>query len=754
MAIDYESELNEQQLQAVRTVEGPVLILAGAGSGKTRTITYKIAHLLERGLARPDQVLAVTFTNKAANEMRNRVSVLLGGLATPPLLSTFHSFGVRVLRRHASLLGYRPDFTICDVDDQKRVLKQVYQEVSLRDENLPMDKARAVISAAKNRGWSPDQYLQRSEDFDAQDIYEIFNRYQQALRRANAADFDDLILLTVRLFGENPELCHRYSERYRYLLIDEYQDTNPPQYELVRLLTSRHQNLSAVGDEDQAIYGFRGADIQNILRFESDFPGARIIKLEQNYRSCQTILDAATALVSNNLKRKAKTLWTRLPKGDPITVFVAEDASAEAHFVAQQVLLHRREGTRGIAVLYRTNFQSRQFEEAFRRLDIPYKLVGSVSFYRRKEVRDALAYLRLALNRADDVSLTRILNEPPRGIGQVTRSRILRLASDETISVWDAIGRILEEGSLGGRAHRALKAFVELIDRCGETTRFPLHVALEKILEASGYMEHLRSEASEESSNRMLNIQELITVAREQAGGRETWQEFLDQAALHAEIDEVDEKADVTLMTLHNAKGLEFPVVFLAGCEEGLFPHSRSVAENDVEEERRLCYVGLTRAQKRLYLSYSRRRRFYGRDSDELNQPSRFLQEIPSQLIENRYAPGFFGGRSHEEPVFLRAASLESPLPGSGSSRAKTRQVFAGKTYNSAESMKRALAERIPAQRRSGGLVEGSIIVHEKFGKGKILKIEPAGEDLKVTVRFPSHGTKKLLQSYARLKPA
>ena len=751
MAIDYDAQLNEQQLRAVRTVEGPVLILAGAGSGKTRTITFKIAYLLERKIARPDEVLAVTFTNKAANEMRTRVNDLLGGLAVTPWISTFHSFGVRMLRRHAPLIGYRPDFTICDVDDQKRVLKQVYKEVSLRDENLPMDKARAVISAAKNRGWSAEDYLEKSEDFDAQDIFEIFRRYRQTLQRANAADFDDLILLTVRLLRENAELCRRYGERYRNLLIDEYQDTNPPQYELVRLLTSQHQNISAVGDEDQSIYGFRGADIQNILRFETDFPGAKIIKLEQNYRSCQTILDAASALVANNLHRKAKTLWTRLPKGEPITVFVAEDASSEAMFAAQQTSLHLREGLHGIAVLYRTNFQSRQFEEAFRRLGIPYKLVGSVSFYRRKEVRDALAYLRLALNRADDVSLTRILNEPPRGIGQITRDRILRQASEASVSVWEAIEKLLSDRALAGRAHTALKTFVDLIEKCATMVDFPLHIALEKILETSGYMEHLRNEGSEESSNRMLNIQELITVAREQGGDRDSWQEFLDAAALHAETDEIDDDAEVTLMTLHNAKGLEFPVVFLAGCEEGLFPHIRSVAENDVEEERRLCYVGLTRAQKRLYLSYSRRRRFYGRDSDEINQPSRFLQEIPTHLIESRYAPGFFGGRSQAEPVFLRAASLERPA---APRKPNVERPFAGTTYNSAESMKRVLEERFPSKKRSGGLVVGAIIVHDKFGKGRILKIEPAGEDLKVTVQFPSIGTKKLLQSYARLKPA
>jgi DNA helicase-2/ATP-dependent DNA helicase PcrA len=548
----------------------------------------------------------------------------------------------------------------------------------------------------------------------------------------------------VQLFRENADLCGRYGDIFRYLLIDEYQDTNPPQYELIRLLTVAHQNLSAVGDEDQAIYGFRGADITNILRFEADFPGAQVIKLEQNYRSCQTILSAATAVVSNNLNRKDKVLWTDLPKGEPITVFVADDAASEAAFVAQQTYLHRQDGVRSVAVLYRTNFQSRQFEEAFRRLSIPYKLVGGVSFYHRREVRDAMAYLRVVLNPGDDVSLGRILNQPPRGIGERTRSRLLRTSSDQSIPIWEAILKSLADQEFPGRAHRALQDFVDMIEACFEMRELPLHLALEKILKKVGYLKWLEDDGSEEASNRILNLKELMNVAREYEGA-ESWQQFLDEAALHTELDEVDESADVTLMTLHNAKGLEFPVVFLAGCEEGLFPHSRSIAENDLEEERRLCYVGLTRARQRLYLSYSRHRRFFGRESNEINQPSRFLHEIPSELIENRYSQSFHGSRSYAAPVSLQASSLSVP--------AKPRSNYSGKTYNSPDSIRQALSKRAP-KKGSGGLQKGTLIVHERFGKGQVLAVESTGDDLKVTVRFPGLGVKKLLQSYAKLKPA
>lgn len=740
MSLDFRSQLNESQLEAVEHTEGPLLILAGAGSGKTRTITYKMAYLIERGQAEPPDILAVTFTNKAAGEMRERVGGLLGR-SDPPLVCTFHAFGVRLLRRFAGHVDYRSDFTICDVDDQKRLFKQVFQSLNLGDRDLPVEKARGVISSAKNRGWTPDEYLKQSKDFDAELIHRVWLAYQALLARSQAFDFDDLILQSVRILREQDSVRSYFGRRYRYLLIDEYQDTNQPQYELVRLLTADHENLTAVGDEDQSIYAFRGADINNILRFEKDFPGARIVKLEQNYRSTQTILDAATAVVSHNLNRKGKVLWTKQARGNPITVFVAADAAGEAEFVAGEIEQYLRDGTRGIAVLYRTNFQSRQFEEALRRRSIPYRLIGSVSFYQRKEVRDALAYLRVLLNPDDDVSLGRILNEPPRGLGQTTRTRILELASREAISIHEAIRRAVRERLFPARAHVALQGFLDVFSACREDSASSLHSTLERLLDKSGYTAALKAENSEESAGRLGNLQELLTVAREQERAGESVQDFLDQAALHADTDELDESAEVTLMTLHNAKGLEFPVVFLAGMEEGLFPHSRAVAENDLEEERRLCYVGLTRARRRLYLSYSRCRRFYGRDSQEINQPSRFLHEIPNRLIDLVLTPGRSWDR---RPAPITAANLTLPR--------RDRTPYPGPTYDSVESVRQVLAQKA-ANRKPGGIVSGSRIRHEKYGVGRVLQVEESGDDLKVTVMFPGVGIKKLLQSYANLKP-
>jgi DNA helicase-2/ATP-dependent DNA helicase PcrA len=739
--IDFPSQLNTQQLRAVQHVEGPVLILAGAGSGKTRTITYKIAYLIDKQHSRPDQILAVTFTNKAAAEMRERVEQLLQHLSIPPLVSTFHSFGVRVLRRQADRIGYSPNFTICDTDDQRRILKQIYKELGLKDEYLPLAKTHSVISHAKNQGWSPDEYLKNSRDFDSESIHRAFTRYSEYLKKSDAADFDDLILLTVQLLREHEDIRNWFCDRYRYILVDEYQDTNAPQYELVKLLTTKHQNISAVGDEDQSIYGFRGADITNILRFEKDFSGAKVIKLEQNYRSTQNILDAATSVVSNNLSRNEKVLWTSKQAGERITLHAADDAREEAFFVAQKVRQHLDSGVVGIAVLYRTNFQSRQFEEVFRRLSIPYRLVGGVSFYHRKEVRDALAYLRVARNPEDNVSLERILNEPPRGIGQVTRDKLRQLADEKSLSLWGALQYSLRENLFPARAHLALKTFAELVSVFQEALDLPLYLALEMILDKSGYMEIFRKEDSESSENRVLNIQELITVARDYSEGEGSIQSFLDQAALYADIDEFDSSADITLMTLHNAKGLEFPVVFLAGCEEGLFPHSRAIDENDLEEERRLCYVGLTRAQKKLYLSYCRRRRFFGRETDELNQPSRFLSEIPAKLLETAWGQnGQMVLNRSNQPSILSSQALRSP--------AKPKRVYTGRTYNSVESVKAALGARVGRT----GFVSGALVTHGKFGKGKILKVEDTGTDLKITVQFPGLGIKKLLQSFAKLK--
>lgn len=735
---DYLDQLNKEQLLAVTHTEGPMLVLAGAGSGKTRTITYKIAYLIGEGVCESDRILAVTFTNQAASEMKSRVQEALHGSKETPLICTFHSFGARMLRRHAKLLGYTSEFAICDTDDQIRVFKKLYKDLQIDVKTLPVQHVRSVISRAKNRGQGPEEYLKHSSAYDAQIIHEVFSAYQKYMRRSNFLDFDDLIGLTCQLLKENPKQRRYYGELFQYLLIDEYQDTNAPQYELVKLLTDRHKNISAVGDEDQSIYGFRGANIRNILRFEKDFPGATIVKLEQNYRSTQVILDAATAVVSNNQHRKGKILWTDQSAGDQITLHVANDSREEAAFVSHSIHRHVKEGLKGLAVLYRTNFQSRLFEEALRHLGIPYKLVGSVSFYHRQEVKDALAYLRLVRNPADDVSLTRVINVPTRGIGDVTQNRLFKLAASDSCSMWEALERALKEGLFRPRTSASLTVFKQFVEQSRSYLDLPLHILLDKILRESGYFASLEQSDSEQAQNRILNLNELLNLAREYSDLPDSLTKFLDHVALRSEADDYDASASVTLMTLHNAKGLEFPVVFLTGCEEGLFPHSRSINENDLEEERRLCYVGLTRAQKKLYITYSRTRRFFGRDSEERNQPSRFLGEIPNHLIratqsdELPYSP---------RPVFLSENNLKFP---------DRRGEYGGKTYNSVSSVKNFLAQR-PA-RRGLKIYSGALVSHEKYGKGKVLNVEPAGDDFNITVQFPGLGIKKFRESYAKLR--
>ncbi len=726
---DYLNELNDQQRFAVTHTEGPLLILAGAGSGKTRTITYKVVHLIAQGICRSENILAVTFTNKAAEEMRSRVERLLPPVESLPLLSTFHSFAVRVLRRHADRLGWRRDFSIFDEDDQKSILKRIYEELRLEDAEVPIRKSQSTISAAKNRAWGPDQYMQKSEDFDAALIYRVFERYERYLKEANGFDFDDLLLKTVELFSRFAEVRELYAKRFTHVLIDEYQDTNLPQFEMARHLASIHHNITAVGDEDQSIYRFRGADINNILRFERDFPGAVIVKLEQNYRSTQNILDAAGAVVSNNLKRKGKVLWTDKVGGEALELFIANDATEEAEYATRRMREYLVGGESRIAVLYRTNFQSRQFEEVLRRFQVPYRLVGSVSFYSRKEIKDALAYLRLLNNPDDPVSLLRIINEPPRGIGRTSVDRLIDHARTSKLNLWQALEDALASQLFPGRMHLALERFAKIMREAAALKEFPVHVALESILEASGYIAALKQQETEEAEDRMLNLRELVTVAEEYSRRGQPLQDFLDSTALHADSDDYDPNAPVTLMTLHNAKGLEFPIVFLAGCEEGVLPHSRSTSQDDLEEERRLCYVGLTRAEKKVHLSYCRRRRFYGGDSEEMNKPSRFLSEIPAHLVEQ--VPS----------AFQQFASRRS------------QGGLSIQTYNSAESI-RGFLDRKKDQKggSKSGFKTGAAIYHEQFGRGRILEVQEAGDDLKITVQFPGLGIKKMLQSYAKLR--
>jgi len=738
-ANNYLQQLNEKQRSAVIRTEGPTLVLAGAGSGKTRTITYKIAHLIEQGISKPEQILAVTFTNKAANEMRSRVEQLSAQFISTPLVCTFHSFAVRVLRRHADMLGYQRNFMICDREDQKRVLKTVYKELELTDSQIPLNKALAAISHAKNNGHAPEDYLEHSQNFEAEEIFRIYEGYQRFLKQSNAMDFDDLILLTVNLFSKNQDVKESYGDRYKYLLIDEYQDTNRPQYELIKHLTCLHQNLTAVGDEDQSIYAFRGADIGNILRFETDYPGSHIIKLEQNYRSTQNILDAAIGVVENNVDRKGKTLWTDVDAGELIDLYVASNAKLEAMYVSEKCYEHLQREEHGLAILYRTNFQSRQFEEALRRLKVPYNIIGGVSFYHRKEIKDSLAYLRLAQNPEDNVSLLRVINQPPRGIGQVTLDRLQKFAQKEGVSLWVALQRGLQENSFPGRTHLVLDRFYGLLQELCQFMDLPFHLALEKILEKSGYAQALRDESTEQSQSRILNLEELITVAREYSEEKEGGlQDFLDHAALRSEADDYDESAAVSLMTLHNAKGLEFFTVFVVGCEEGLFPHSRSVVSDELEEERRLCYVGLTRAKSKLYLTYSQQRRFYGRDTGEQNFPSRFLNEIPQHLIRKQSS-----GRSEFGIRDMGANTGENRYR-----RLSYKKKSSGATYNSVESARDFLED---LSRKRGGLVAGAKVFHKEFGYGRVLQVQKSGDDLKVTVKFGNVGIKKILQSYAKL---
>ncbi|MFB3921409.1 MAG: ATP-dependent helicase [Terriglobia bacterium] len=735
-------QLNLQQREAVEHAEGPVLILAGAGSGKTRVITYRIAHLIsEKGIA-PESILAVTFTNKAADQMKERVSRLLSEtLESWPHISTFHSFCVRVLRRGIDRLDYSRDFSIYDEDDQARVVKTVVTELGLGDQVSSPRSVLARISYAKNRGIMPEDLYRQAADPATEKLATIFERYERKLRDSNALDFDDLLLKTVELFYGAPDVCEQYNRSFRYVLVDEYQDTNRTQYQLIRQLTLSHQNLCAVGDEDQSIYRWRGADIQNILSFEKDYPATRIIRLEQNYRSTQVILDAATAVVSRNVARKGKTLWTDRAGGARVGLFEAADAEEEASYVAgeiQRALATDDQGS--IAVLYRTNAQSRMFEEALRRLGIGYRLVGGFSFYARAEVRDLMAYARLVTNRRDAASFLRVVNMPPRGIGDTTLAALEQGARRGNMSLWEALEQELAAKLLPARALRALEAFYSLLQEL-QATREQLTMSgfFRELLDRTRYLDMLRAENTPEAEGRIENLQELVNAAAEAEERGETLAEFLDHAALVSDADDFDENARVTLMTLHSAKGLEFSTVFLAGLEEGLFPHKLSLDdEAGIEEERRLCYVGMTRAKDRLVVSWARERRSFAREAFEGTRPSRFLREIPSELMDV-----LSGGFSGTKP----RTSWENAV-------------------NSAGDVERFLRERGREPRKAGGLKLGAPrrgssrwklgarVRHPKFGLGTILDCEGEGEETKLTVSFPGYGQKKFVEKFAPLEKA
>lgn len=791
------STLNPQQRDAVLTTEGPVLILAGAGSGKTRVITVRIAYLIAEKDVAPHNILAVTFTNKAAGEMRERVEQLLAGqkLQSAPLVTTFHSFCVRVLRRDIEALdeGYKKSFTIYDTDDSIKVIKAALKDIGFDEKQLAPRTILSAISNAKNRGENFDDFASKIEFTDErrQAISRVYKIYEERLRNANALDFDDLLIKTVRLLRNNPEIRDKYNDRFKYILVDEYQDTNPLQFSLIGYLTEKQQNICVVGDDAQSIYRFRQADIRNILDFEQHYPKAKVVLLEQNYRSTQTILDVAHAIIENNVEQKKKKLWTSNPGGEKILYFQALDGDGEARFVASQVdELRRRDPRKRIAILYRTNAQSRLFEEALRRYRIEYNIVGGFSFYERAEIKDVISYLKVALNPFDDIALLRVVNTPPRGIGKTTLDEVSRRARSSGASLWETIAVITDlehkEGiNLTPRAIEALRRFKSTIESlaqkiadAGQSDR-PVSESVVAAIEDSGYAAMLRAENSDESAARLENLEELVNAAvdydKQEADGL---RDFIDHAALTSDTDKYDRNAAVTMMTVHSAKGLEFPVVFLVGLEDGIFPHSRSINDpKELEEERRLAYVAITRAETLLYVTHSMRRRVYGEEMAA--EPSQFLNEMPLDMIRDlsrgqswlSFAKGGKAQSSQYAVSALRGENRESSKP---------KNLYTGKTYNSSEAIaeffkKKSIEQPKPsepkaltgfdklrAQASQGpnptasnkAFVPGAHVRHPKYGKGLVLRREGSGDNVKLTVSFPGFGQKKLIEKYANLEPA
>lgn len=691
--MDLLAGLNSEQRAAVTHRDGALLILAGAGSGKTRVITHRMAYLIGGGVPGPS-ILAVTFTNKAAGEMRERVLHLVEGSGRGPMVSTFHSFCVRLLRQDGDALGeirtgFTRNFNIYDDDDQLSIIRGIFRNVGLDDKFMQPRAALSRISQAKNQKQSPADFYKMANDPKMSRLAVVFDQYETKLQQSNALDFDDLLLESVRLLRHSEAVREAWNRRLEYLMIDEYQDTNRSQYELVRLLSLRHSNVCVVGDEDQSIYGWRGADIRNILDFEQDYPKARVIRLEQNYRSTGSILKAAGAVVAKNKQRKGKNLWTQAGDGEKIGLYEGIDGENEGLWIADTIEKHlRQDPSTHVAVLYRTNSQSRAIEEALRRYNRKYVVVGGLSFYQRAEVKDALAYMKLISSQRDSVSLTRIINTPARGIGKTTLEEIEQFGAANRLSLWESIGAMLDGQRLSPRASAALRSFKEMIeDLAASAEVLGPERLLRQIMDKTGYWKLLEEDPSPEAESRLQNLSELITAAAEAAERGETIAEFLDHAALVADADSVDERAVVSLLTIHNAKGLEFPVVFVAGLEENLFPHSRSRdSEEALEEERRLCYVALTRAREKLYLSWARSRRRFGAGAPEATIPSRFINEVPHHLVEMLRV-----GASAARDVDLYSEQ-------SYARETVKRNLFNGKTYNSVENIAQFFSERAARQ--------------------------------------------------------
>jgi len=731
------NRLNPGQVEAATHVDGPLLVIAGAGSGKTSVLTSRIAYLLDQGV-RPYNILAITFTNKAAAEMKERVQAIVGDTAKNIWLSTFHAFCAKFLRLEIdNLPGYDRNFVIYDTGDSQTLIKQCLKELNLDDKHFPPNGVQATISNAKNTLTDFHAFDREADNFYQKKVAEVYKMYQMRLRLHNALDFDDLLMLTVRLLEDNVEVLAKYQEKFRYILIDEYQDTNRAQYLLASMLAAKYRNIFVVGDIDQSIYAWRGADIRNILDFEGDYPDAKVVKLEQNYRSTQNILDAANTLIENNSDRKPKSLWTDNTAGEQVTHYLATDERDESNFITEMLIKHNtvyRTPYSDMAVLYRTNAQSRVVEEAFMRAGIPYTMVGGLKFYDRKEVKDILAYIRVIFNPSDAISLLRIINVPRRGIGDTSIARMTEYANSTGATLFDAVSNPDAVPGLTSRAKNQLEGLGELLIKLiTKAEQTPVEELIRAVLQDTGYLTELENEQTPQSETRIENLRELLSVAKNFATEdmEPTLENFLSQVALVSDVDTADLSEDrVTLMTLHSAKGLEFPIVFLAGLEEGIFPHSRTLMnESEIEEERRLCYVGITRARTKLYITNARMRTIYG--NTVMYPPSRFISEIPENLVE-RHVRQTFQAKSSNSMYgsATRPVSTPSrrPMPQAGGS-----------------------APRAAVPRAGGEWKAGDKAQHAKWGLGTVVEVRGTGDQQEIKVAFPGMGIRQLMVLFAPL---
>lgn len=757
-------KLNPQQRLAVETTEGPLLIMAGAGSGKTRVLTHRIAYIISQRHVAPWSILAITFTNKAAREMRERVERLIGPQAADMWVSTFHSMCVRILRRDISRLGYTSNFTILDATDQLSIVKACFKELNIDSKKFDPKQILSMISSAKNELLTAERYAALQGEYMQEIAAKVYTLYEKKLKSNNSLDFDDLIMVTIQLFKEVPEVLQFYQNKFQYIHVDEYQDTNRAQYMLCRMLADHHHRICVVGDSDQSIYGWRGADITNILNFEQDYAEAQSIILEQNYRSTANILNAANEIISRNKGRKPKNLWTDQGEGNKIQVFMASSEHEEGYFIAEQINKNLAEGQRydDHAILYRTNAQSRVIEEILIKSDIPYQIVGGIKFYDRKEIKDILAYLRLIANPQDDLSLTRIINVPKRGIGDTTLDKISTMASTYGISIYEMLERadLLE---IGPRIKNALFEFYEMTSQLHQMQDYlSVTEIVEQLLDKSGYREELMLQNSLEAHARLENIDEFLSVTMEfeKQNDEKTLVAFLTDLALIADIDTLNQdqedeadKPAVVLMTMHSAKGLEFPVVFIIGMEEGIFPHSRVAFDDDeLEEERRLAYVGITRAEKQLYLTCAQMRTLFGRTS--ANAPSRFLKELPDELVEviaseqsvDRW--GGYGQRNSHQ-AYTSYSGGGNSFRGSADPMATGKSSF-GTQQESKPAWTKPTATRVVKSAEELDFRHGDKVSHSKWGEGTVVSVKGSGEDMELQIAFPAPvGVKKLLAKFA-----